>query len=205
LAELGFYHLTRTPLEDALPRLLEKVVESGKRAVLRAADEERLEALNRSLWTYANDSFLPHGTRADGSADAQPVYLTTEVENPNGAAILVLVDAAEAPDLASFERCLELFDGRDERAVAWRGSAGRRRRRPATRSSTGARTSAAVGCAARRAGRGPRPRPFPARRPVAISRADPGDPGRAAAARSRWPPPPSAPSRSSSRTRPGAT
>jgi DNA polymerase-3 subunit chi len=118
VTELGFYHLTRTPLEEALPRLLEKVVESGKRAVLRAGDEERLEALNRSLWTYENDSFLPHGTRADGSADAQPVFLTTAVENPNGAAILVLVDAAEAPDLAGFDRCLELFDGRDERAVA---------------------------------------------------------------------------------------
>ena len=118
MAELGFYHLTRTPLEEALPRLLEKVVESGKRAVLRAAGEERLEVLNRALWTYTNDSFLPHGTRADGSADAQPVYLTTAVENPNGAAILVLVDAAEAPDLGTFERCLELFDGRDERAVA---------------------------------------------------------------------------------------
>ena len=118
MTELGFYHLTRTPLEEALPRLLEKVVESGKRAVLRAGDEERLEALNRALWTYENDSFLPHGTRADGSADAQPVFLTTAVENPNGAAILVLVDAAEAPDLAAFDRCLELFDGRDERAVA---------------------------------------------------------------------------------------
>lgn len=117
MTELGFYHLTRTPLEDALPRLLEKVVDSGKRAVLRAADEERVEALNRALWTYANDSFLPHGTRADGFAAEQPVYLTTQVENPNGAAILVLVDAAEAPDLDGFERCLELFDGRDERAV----------------------------------------------------------------------------------------
>jgi DNA polymerase III subunit chi len=118
LTELGFYHLTRTPLEEALPRLLEKAVAAGKRVVLRAADAERLEALNRSLWTYAPDSFLPHGARADGFAEEQPVYLTTGPEVPNGAAVLVLVDGAEAPDLAAFERCLELFDGRDGEAVA---------------------------------------------------------------------------------------
>ena len=118
MTEVGFYHLTRTPLEEALPKLLEKVLASGKRAVLRAPDPDRLELLNRVLWTYTTDSFLPHGTRSDGFAEEQPVYLTTAVENPNGAAILVLVDAAEAPDLAGFERCLELFDGRDERAVA---------------------------------------------------------------------------------------
>jgi DNA polymerase-3 subunit chi len=118
LSELGFYHLTRTPLEEALPRLLEKVVASGKRAVLRAASPERLEALNRALWTYAPDSFLPHGTRADGFAEEQPVYLTMGPEVPNGAAVLVLVDGAAADDLAGFERCVEMFDGRDAEAVA---------------------------------------------------------------------------------------
>ena len=117
MTEVGFYHLTRMSLEDVLPRLLEKVVAQGKRAVLRCGDEERLEALNRALWTYTNESFLPHGSRADGHADEQPVYLTTGDENPNGAAVLVLVDAAPAEDLGAFERCVEMFDGRDERAV----------------------------------------------------------------------------------------
>ena len=128
MTELGFYHLTRSSLEEALPRLLEKVVASGKRAVLRAAEEERLDALNRALWTYGNDSFLPHGAKADGNAADQPVYLTTGGENPNGATVLVLVDAAPAEDLAAFERCAEMFDGRDERAVGlararWREAA----------------------------------------------------------------------------------
>jgi DNA polymerase-3 subunit chi len=117
LAELGFYHLTRTPLEEALPRLLEKALAAGKRAVVRVAEAERLELLNRSLWTYGNDSFLPHGTRADGFAEEQPVYLTTGEEVPNGASVLVLLDGTGADDLGNFERCLALFDGRDTEAV----------------------------------------------------------------------------------------
>ena len=128
MTEVGFYHLTRSPLDEALPRLLEKAYAAGSRVVVRVGEAERLELLNRALWTYGKDSFLPHGTRADGFAEDQPIYLTTQVENPNGAGILVLVLDAEAPDLAAYERCLDLFDGGDPEAVArararWRAGA----------------------------------------------------------------------------------
>jgi DNA polymerase-3 subunit chi len=118
LTEIGFYHLTRSTLEEALPRLLEKAHAAGHRVIVRGSDAERLELLNRALWTHAKESFLPHGTRTDGHPERQPIYLTTDTDNPNGAAILVLVDGADAPDLAGFDRCLELFDGGDPEAVA---------------------------------------------------------------------------------------
>jgi DNA polymerase-3 subunit chi len=126
--EIGFYHLTRTALEPALGRLLERVLESGLRAVVRASSAERVEALNRALWLFGRDSFLPHGSRADGEPQSQPVFLTDQDDVPNGATVLVLVDGAEA-DPAPFNRCLYLFDGNDAEAVEharalwrrWRG------------------------------------------------------------------------------------
>jgi len=117
MTEIGFYHLTRSKLEQALPRLLAKVLESGVRAVVRAGSEERVRFLNTNLWTYDQDSFLPHGSAAEGDAGDQPIWLTTEQENPNGAAILVLTDGAAAEDLANFTRCLDMFDGNDPAAV----------------------------------------------------------------------------------------
>jgi DNA polymerase-3 subunit chi len=114
--EAGFYHLTRSALEPALGRLLERVLDSGLRAVVRAGSAERAEALNRALWQFGRDSFLPHGTRADGSAEDQSVFLTDREDYPNGATVLVLVDGAET-DPAGFRRCLYLFDGNDELAV----------------------------------------------------------------------------------------
>ncbi len=117
MAEIGFYHLTRSGLEDALPRLLEKILASGQRAVLRASTAERLEALDRHLWQYSRESFLPHGSQADGLAEHQPIWLTTACENPNGATVLLLVEAASMQDAASFARVLDLFDGKDEEAV----------------------------------------------------------------------------------------
>ena len=117
MTEIGFYHLTMSPLERALPRLLEKVYASGARAVVIAGSEERVAALDTALWTYDVGSFLPHGTRRDGDAPEQPIWVTAEDENPNGATILVLTDGARSASIASFERCLEMFDGNDPAAV----------------------------------------------------------------------------------------
>jgi len=117
VTEVGFYHLTRSALEEALPRLLEKAYAAGQRALVRVGDAERVELLNRVLWTFERASFLPHGARADGHAERQPIYLTAGEENPNGARLLFLVDGAVAPDLAAFDRCLDLFDGGDPEAV----------------------------------------------------------------------------------------
>ena len=118
MTQIGFYHLRRSTLESALPKLLEKVLERGLRAVVLAGSGERVEVLNHLLWTYKQRSFLPHGSARDGNAGEQPVYLTAEEERPNGATVLVLLDGVEPGFVADFDRCLDLFDGNDEDAVA---------------------------------------------------------------------------------------
>jgi DNA polymerase-3 subunit chi len=117
LAEIGFYHLSSTPLERSLPRLLERARTQGYRVVVRAASPERVEHLSATLWTYDEAGFLPHGTARDGNAAVQPIWLTDGGENPNGASMLVLVDGIEAEDIGSYARCADLFDGNDAGAV----------------------------------------------------------------------------------------
>jgi DNA polymerase-3 subunit chi len=117
MAEVGFYHLLSTPLERALPRLLERALAQGYRVVIRAASPERVDHLNALLWTYDEASFLPHGSARDGYSAAQPIWLTDRAENPNEATMLVLTDGVEAVDLAQFARSADLFDGNDEAAV----------------------------------------------------------------------------------------
>jgi len=117
MAEIGFYHLLATPLERALPRLLERARGQGYRIVVRAASTERVEHLSSLLWTYDDASFLAHGAAKDGNAAQQPIWLTERDDNPNDATMLVLVDGVEAPDLPAFTRCADLFDGNDDSAV----------------------------------------------------------------------------------------
>lgn len=116
--EVLFYHLERAPLDRVLPGLLEKTLQRGWRAVVQAGSKERLEALDTLLWTYADDSFLPHGTARDGFAEQQPVFLTTGGDNPNGATVRFLVDGAEIPDVSGYARVVYIFSGRDGDALA---------------------------------------------------------------------------------------
>jgi DNA polymerase-3 subunit chi len=114
MTEIGFYHLQRSPLEEALPRLLEKALAAGMRAIVRAPDEAEVERLAQQLWTYDPNGFLPHGSARDGHAADQPIYLTALDENPNGADLLAQIGGAEMADVAGFKRCLDLFDGGDD-------------------------------------------------------------------------------------------
>jgi DNA polymerase III subunit chi len=118
MAEINFYHLTRSPLEQVLPELLEKTLARGWRAVVLAGSPERVEALNQQLWVYKPDSFLPHGSAKDGNAAEQPVWLTVEDERPNEADVLFLTDGATSERFADYQRVCALFSGADEAAVA---------------------------------------------------------------------------------------
>ena len=117
MTEVSFYHLERTALKVALPKILEKAHSVGLRTVVIAGSEEHVTALNTTLWAYDPDSFLPHGSGEDGPAEDQPIYLTVHDENPNAATVLALVDGADVPDIGKFDRVLDLFDGHDQEAV----------------------------------------------------------------------------------------
>jgi DNA polymerase-3 subunit chi len=117
MTRVGFYHLTRSPLEQALPKLLERALGAGHRCVVLCGSPERVAALDSVLWTYDPDSWLPHGQKAGGEAALQPVWLTETDENPNQADLLVLVDGMSSQHLSDYKRCLDLFDGQDEEAV----------------------------------------------------------------------------------------
>jgi DNA polymerase-3 subunit chi len=116
--DIWFYHLERTALDQALPELLEKTLSRGWRALVRTGDSDRLEHLDGWLWSYRDDSFLPHGLAAEPFAARQPVVLTTAEDNPNAAQALFLIDGADPGALDGFERCILLFDGRDPDATA---------------------------------------------------------------------------------------
>lgn len=128
MTEFGFYHLRTMPLERALPRLLEKAVERGHRALVVAESAERVAALDAALWTYDPDSFLPHGTATDGNAARHPILIAEAPDNRNGADLLVLAGGVDVEDASAFDRCLDLFDGNDEAAVAAARERWRRRK-----------------------------------------------------------------------------
>lgn len=116
-ANVQFYHLTATSVERALPKLLEKALDTNHRVLVIESAPERLDYFNQMLWTYHPGSFLPHGTIKDGDPEQQPVLLVTAAENVNHADIALVTDGALLSDNAAFARVIDLFDGNSKEAV----------------------------------------------------------------------------------------
>lgn len=118
MPELLFYHLQGRSIEATLPTLLEKSLERGWKVVVQGGSEERVAALDSLLWTYRDDSFLPHGPANDRDAPEYPIVLTASDEPIDAAQVRFLIDGAMLPqDVEGYERLVVLFDGSDEEAV----------------------------------------------------------------------------------------
>ena len=119
MTDILFYHLERQPLEKVIPALLEKTLERGWRAVIRAKTAEKVQLLDEALWTYAEESFLPHAVVSEPFAEVEPIVITASMEEPNRPDILFLVEGAEFSEaVTSYQRVVLLFDGNDDAALA---------------------------------------------------------------------------------------
>lgn len=119
MTEVLFYHLQDMTLENVLPSLLEKSIERGWRVVVQSTSEERTEALDAHLWTYREESFLPHAIWRVADAEDHPIILAIEAGNPNRANVRFLVDNAPLPeDSEIYDRLVLLFNGDDADALA---------------------------------------------------------------------------------------
>lgn len=118
MTQIGFYHLTRTSVTEALPKLLARTLASGQKAAVWCASKPMLDDLDKALWKVTTPTWLPHGHEGIACPDLQPIWLSMGEDTPNNARFLFLLENRSFPDLADFERVFDLFDGHDEEAVA---------------------------------------------------------------------------------------
>ncbi|MBB5714657.1 DNA polymerase III subunit chi [Sphingomonas aerophila] len=121
--QVDFYHLTAMPLDRALPKIVEKVIGSGARLLIVSEDAGQRTGLDRLLWNYAPDSFLPHAQLGAGDDRAQPVLIAPDVNAANGARFIALVDGIWRDEALDFDRAFHFFDEDAIRAAraAWKG------------------------------------------------------------------------------------
>lgn len=112
--ELLFYHLERAPLERVLPDLLSKSLDKGWRAVVELSEQSQIATIDGMLWTYSDESFLPHGTVKDENASEQTVLITDKAGNENEADIRFFIDGGEVTEHQGYERLVYIFNGNDQ-------------------------------------------------------------------------------------------
>lgn len=116
MSRIDFYHLQKQTLDEVLPKLVEKAYGTGAKIKIKVGNEARVEFINSLLWTYNEESFIPHGSKKDGFAKEQPIWLSSEDDNPNQSEMLFLVDGAdiELSQIGNFSRIFNIFDGNNE-------------------------------------------------------------------------------------------
>jgi len=114
MTRVDFYHLQKRTMEEVLPRLLLKAYGLGKKIIVKAKNFEQTEQLNSLLWTFSDESFLPHGSKKDGYVEMQPILLTADDDNSNNASYMFLVGGAslETEKIQNYERIFNIFDGK---------------------------------------------------------------------------------------------
>ena len=125
--QVDFYHLTQVPLERALPQITDKVLATGGRLVIVAGDAAQRARIDQLLWTYAPESFVPHGQAGGEDDTRQPVLIAAAPEAANGARHIALVDGVWRDEALGFDRAFHFFDEDAIAAarVAWKGLADR--------------------------------------------------------------------------------
>jgi DNA polymerase-3 subunit chi len=119
MTEVLFFHLQSRPLEQVLPTILDRALARGQKVVVEVSSQERLRALDDHLWSYSDESFLPHVTAVEADAAANPIVLTTQDHNPNAATVRICAEGVRIPDaLSDYERVVLIFDGDDPDALA---------------------------------------------------------------------------------------
>lgn len=117
MAEILFYHLTESTLDEALPGLVERSLSRGWRVTVQTVSEERRDMIDALLWTFSDTSFVAHATDQEPYPEHQPVFLTTSQDNPNGATVRFLVEGAALDRVGDYDRLVVMFDGHDQQQL----------------------------------------------------------------------------------------
>ena len=117
MADVRFYHIERSTLDQVLPSIALKAWQSGKKVMVLVSNKKESSRLNDLLWTFHPNVFLPHGMAEEKHSERQPVLLTDKSDNLNGAEILIMTQGCVLEDINDFTMVCEILDGKVENHV----------------------------------------------------------------------------------------
>lgn len=119
MTQVDFYILKPEARDDRFGlacRLAEKAWQNGHRVFIHASNDEEARHLDRLLWVYREQSFVPHGLLGKADAVMNPVLIAVPGQEPGEEHDVLVNLAAEVPKFFSrFERVAECVD-KDENA-----------------------------------------------------------------------------------------
>jgi DNA polymerase III subunit chi len=117
MTQVDFYLLPGNELQERVQfacRLTDKAYRLGHRVYIHTGSAQQTRALDDLLWTFQQNSFIPHGVHRDAGDAQLPVQIGHDSE-PDASHQVLINLAAEVPLFFSrFERVAELVNDEDE-------------------------------------------------------------------------------------------
>jgi DNA polymerase-3 subunit chi len=91
-------------------RLVERIHSKGYRIFIHVPDREQAHHLDRLLWTFRQQSFLPHGLVAEADRELTPILLGQDGDPGDENQVLVNLSLDVPNFFGGFERLCEPVD-----------------------------------------------------------------------------------------------
>lgn len=116
MTEHWFYHLEHATVESVLPMLLEKSLERDWRCLVKTTPDT-LSYYNDFLWSFRDDSFLPHSRDDEPLADLNPVILSANADVAKGVDVVILLGGQDIENFNGVTRCMFMINGKNAEDV----------------------------------------------------------------------------------------
>jgi DNA polymerase III subunit chi len=90
--------------------LVEDLYQDGARVLIHCPETERARHLDQLLWTYRQESFIPHGLVGQVDPALTPILIGADLSRQTEAAVLINLAVEVPADFARFERVCEPVD-----------------------------------------------------------------------------------------------
>jgi len=111
MPRIEFIRLGKPEKAKHLCEAAEKFFQEGRKVLITVLDENQGVTLDRFMWTWKKGSFLPHALD-NGTVDcfSDPVVITTEERNPNGASVLIMGKPCGIAFIRQFEEVIDFAE-----------------------------------------------------------------------------------------------
>ena len=109
MTRIDFYQLDpeRHRYDQVVCQLCQKAYENRQMTLLLTSDPQQTQFLDQRLWTFRDDSFLPHDSN-DGDDPPAPILVHDNPAPRGDRQLLINLSAEVPPYFAQFERVIEL-------------------------------------------------------------------------------------------------
>lgn len=114
MTRVDFYGLPEQATGDRFVvacRLVDKAYGQGHRVYVHTASEQEARHLSRLLWTFRQNSFIPHGLPGEVDGQLTPVLIGWERDPEEENDVLLNLTAQVPAFFRRFQRVLEPIDG----------------------------------------------------------------------------------------------